>query len=71
MTDVVPSSKYRSISGDIDENEKLQLSLRGRTFLGFRVVIGTVKLATKDLAKQYPNIPDGTPISSLSIMDPL
>ena len=71
MSDIDPSSKYRSISGDIDENENLQLSLRGRTFLGFRVVIGTVKLATKDLAKQYPNVPDGTLISSSSIMEPL
>ena len=52
-------------------DEDLQLSLRGRTFLGFRVVIGTVKLAIKDLAKQYPNVPDGTLISSSSIMDPL
>ena len=55
MSDIDPSSKYRSISGDIDESEKLQLSLRGRTFLGFRVVIGTTERSVKDLLIRCPN----------------
>ena len=59
MTDVIPSSKYRSISGDIDENENLQLSLRGRTFLGFRVVLGTLEITSKDLIAQCLDAPDG------------
>ena len=58
-------------SNDLNEDGVLQFSLRGRTFLGSRVVIGTVKFATKDLAEQYPNVPDGTPIYASSIMDPL
>ena len=36
-------------SGDLDEHEILQFSLRGRTFLEFRVVIGTVERTAKEL----------------------
>ena len=59
MSDIDPSSKYRSISGDIDESEKLQLSLRGRTFLGFRVVLGTTEITSKDLIAHCLDVPDG------------
>ena len=44
-------------SDDLDEHEMLQFSLRGRTFLEFRVVIGTVELTAKDLVI---NTSDGT-----------
>ena len=37
----------------------LQFSLRGRTFLGFRVVLGTIEITSKDLIAQCPDVPDG------------
>ena len=46
-------------SNDLDEDEVLRFSLRGR-ILGSRVVIGTVDLATKDLIEKCPNASDGT-----------
>ena len=45
---------------DLNEDEVLRFSLRGRTFLGSRVVIGTVDLTTKDLIEKCPNVSDGT-----------
>ena len=37
----------------------LQFSLRGRTFLGFRVVLGTIEVTSKDLIAQCLDVPDG------------
>ena len=45
---------------DLNEDEVLRFSLRGRTFLGSLAVIGTVDLAAKDLIERCPNISDGT-----------
>ena len=37
----------------------LQFSLRGHTFLGFRVVLGTIEITSKDLIAQCLDVPDG------------
>ena len=52
---------------DIDVDDDVVISLKGRTFLGTRIVIGSFTIRAEDLLKQSQATPEGMLIYDLPV----